>query len=304
MQSLTAPIFSAQQHCSFNWFGAGRGSCDGSCLLCDAVATCISAKCVYAETVVTGSRVAQSPSALAPDNTISPVNVMFDAECLCVARLQGYGRIGHNVQADEFAPKRLEALTQRVKAASDAKVLPLYAEHVHTALCMRLQKSRLHLTPRCRHLSASPLSRAWAPPVHDTLYVIPTGQLLMLSVRLQAPSSRPLQPSLECGRSANALPLKGHRGHLPLCSLLQACPQVACGSTSSFCTTNISGQLYAWGKLKVSGDNIMCALSLSLVTGDASPGAAGTGPRLFMCTMRHQELRTLPLGVTQVPAHL
>lgn len=33
--------------------------------------------------------------------------------------------------------------------------------------------------------------------------------------------------------------------------------QVACGSTSSFCTTNISGQLYAWGKLKVSGDNIM-----------------------------------------------
>jgi hypothetical protein len=33
--------------------------------------------------------------------------------------------------------------------------------------------------------------------------------------------------------------------------------QMACGSTSSFCTTSIGGQLYAWGKLKVSGDNIM-----------------------------------------------
>jgi hypothetical protein len=32
---------------------------------------------------------------------------------------------------------------------------------------------------------------------------------------------------------------------------------MACGSTSSFCTTSIGGQLYAWGKLKVSGDNIM-----------------------------------------------
>jgi hypothetical protein len=33
--------------------------------------------------------------------------------------------------------------------------------------------------------------------------------------------------------------------------------QMACGSTSSLCTTSIGGQLYAWGKLKVSGDNIM-----------------------------------------------
>lgn len=33
-------------------------------------------------------------------------------------------------------------------------------------------------------------------------------------------------------------------------------PQLAAGALSSYCTT-IGGQLYAWGKLKVSGDNTM-----------------------------------------------
>jgi hypothetical protein len=35
----------------------------------------------------------------------------------------GYGRVGANVQQDEHAPKRLDALSQRVKAAADPKVL-------------------------------------------------------------------------------------------------------------------------------------------------------------------------------------
>ena len=35
----------------------------------------------------------------------------------------GYGRVGQNVQQDEHAPKRLDALSQRVKAAADPKVL-------------------------------------------------------------------------------------------------------------------------------------------------------------------------------------
>jgi len=34
----------------------------------------------------------------------------------------GYGRIGHSVQKDEFAPKKLEALSQRVKASPDSLV--------------------------------------------------------------------------------------------------------------------------------------------------------------------------------------
>jgi hypothetical protein len=35
----------------------------------------------------------------------------------------GYGRVGQNVQQDEHSPKRLDALSQRVKAAADPKVL-------------------------------------------------------------------------------------------------------------------------------------------------------------------------------------
>lgn len=43
--------------------------------------------------------------------------------------------------------------------------------------------------------------------------------------------------------------------------------KVAAGSTSSFCTTNIAGALYAWGKLKVSGDNTMYPRPFEGLTG-------------------------------------
>ncbi len=33
--------------------------------------------------------------------------------------------------------------------------------------------------------------------------------------------------------------------------------QVACSSTATFCTSSVSGQPYAWGKWKASGDNTM-----------------------------------------------
>ena len=34
----------------------------------------------------------------------------------------GYGRVGHNVQKDEFSAKKLEALANRVKAAPESLV--------------------------------------------------------------------------------------------------------------------------------------------------------------------------------------
>lgn len=43
----------------------------------------------------------------------------------------GYGRVGHKVQVDCFAPKKLEALTGRVTAApkvADAKVPPSFMQ--------------------------------------------------------------------------------------------------------------------------------------------------------------------------------
>jgi len=41
----------------------------------------------------------------------------------------GYGRLGQKVQKDEFAPKRLEGLTNHVKAQPDGVVRDLGASH-------------------------------------------------------------------------------------------------------------------------------------------------------------------------------
>lgn len=53
-------------------------------------------------------------------------------------------------------------------------------------------------------------------------------------------------------------------------------PQLAAGALSSYCTT-IGGQLYAWGKLKVSGDNTMYPKPLMELAGwDIRSLACGT----------------------------
>lgn len=87
----------------------------------------------------------------------------------------------------------------------------------------------------------------------------PAARLLVLHHHHQPPLlQRPALLNVLSGSRVLPSPRNFSKMHFDM-YLLAIHLQVACGSTSSFCTTNISGQLYAWGKLKVSGDNIMCA---------------------------------------------